>query len=289
MRRIVLLFFILIGSFAFSQNEPISIGGLDFSYKSPQEYEIGPIRIVGADNFDPQAIKAVAGLRQGQKITIPGDKISEAIKNLWKEELFSNVAINLDKEIDGIVYLTIHLTPRPKLSHFKFKGVPKREADKLRDEITLFSGKTITENLLFQTEAKIRGYFREKGFYTVDVTIKRVKDTIMNNSEIFVIDINRGERVSIKEVNFIGVESLPSWKLFFAMKDTRKKTILSVFKRSKFTQSTYEKDKKALIEKFYNEGLRDARIISDTVYFLDRKNLIIDIKITSYYLDAKRC
>ena len=63
------------------------------------------------------------------------------------------------------------------------------------------------------------------------------------------------------------------------MKDTRKKTILSVFKRSKFTQSTYEKDKKALIEKFYNEGLRDARIISDTVYFLDRKNLIIDIKI----------
>ena len=146
---------------------------------------------VGADNFDPQAIKAVAGLRQGQKITIPGDKISEAIKNLWKEELFSNVAINLDKEIDGIVYLTIHLTPRPKLSHFKFKGVPKREADKLRDEITLFSGKTITENLLFQTEAKIRGYFREKGFYTVDVTIKRVKDTIMNNSEIFVIDINR--------------------------------------------------------------------------------------------------
>ena len=278
-KRIFLLYLVFSLPIVWGQIADPTLDSTAFLTGTPTSYEIGPIRIVGADNFDPQAIKAVAGLRQGQKITIPGDKISEAIKNLWKEELFSNVAINLDKEIDGIVYLTIHLTPRPKLSHFKFKGVPKREADKLRDEITLFSGKTITENLLFQTEAKIRGYFREKGFYTVDVTIKRVKDTIMNNSEIFVIDINRGERVSIKEVNFIGVESLPSWKLFFAMKDTRKKTILSVFKRSKFTQSTYEKDKKALIEKFYNEGLRDARIISDTVYFLDRKNLIIDIKI----------
>ena len=51
MRRIALLFFILMGSFAFSQNEPMSLGGLDFSYQSPQEYEIGPIRIIGADNF----------------------------------------------------------------------------------------------------------------------------------------------------------------------------------------------------------------------------------------------
>ena len=250
-----------------------------FLYGTPSSYEIGPIRVLGADNFDPQAIKAVAGLRQGQKIMLPGDKISEAIKNLWKEELFSNVVITLDKEIGGVIYLTIQLTPRPKLSHFKFKGIPKREADKLRDEISLFSGKTITENLLFQTESKIRGYFREKGFYTVDVDIKRVKDTIMNNSEIFVIDIDRGARVSIKEVNFIGAESIPNWKLFFAMKDTRKKTVLSILKRSKFTQSTYEKDKKALIEKFYNEGLRDARIIRDTVYFLDPNNLIIDIEI----------
>jgi outer membrane protein insertion porin family len=267
----------------------IAGGRLDstaYLYGAPTTYEIGPIRIVGADNFDPQAIKAVAGLRQGQKITLPGDKISEAIKNLWKEELFSNVSIALDKEIAGILYLTIQLTPRPKLSHFKFKGIPKREADKLRDEISLFSGKTITENLLFQTSSKIRGYFREKGYYTVGVDIKRVKDTIMNNSEVFVIDIDRGERVSIKEVNFVGVESIPQWKLFFAMKDTRKKTILSVFKRSKFTQSTYEKDKKSLIEKFYNDGLRDARIIRDTVYFLDAKNLIIDIQIdegSKYY------
>lgn len=255
-------------------------------YSKPTEYEIGPIRVIGADNFDQQAIKAVAGFRQGQKITIPGDQISKAIRNLWEEELFSDISIVLDKEIDGIVYLTIQLTPRPKLSHFKFKGIPKREADKLREELDLFSGKTVTENLLFQTDAKIRGYFREKGFYSIAVDIDRIRDTIMNESEIFVINIERGEKVGIKEINFIGVESLPKWKLYMAMKETKRKSLLRIFKRSKYTVSSYEKDKKAIIEKFYSTGLRDARIISDSVYFIDSKNLVIDLKIdegSKYY------
>ena len=256
----------------------------DFSV--PTEYEIGPVRVVGADNFDQQAIKAVAGLRQGQKITIPGDQLSKAIRNLWEEELFSDISIVLDKEIQGVVYLSIHLKARPKLSHFKFRGIPKREADKLREELDLFSGKTITENLLFQTDAKIRGYFREKGFYSIAADITRIKDTIMNDSEIFVINIERGEKVGIKEIQLEGAESVATWKLYMAMKDTKKKSILRIFKRSKFTVSTYEKDKKALIEKFYAAGLRDAQIVSDTVYFQDPKNLIVRITInegSKYY------
>lgn len=276
------LFFICLSlcSFAYGQNQPKNFGELTLDYANPREFEIGPIRVVGADNYDHQAIKAVAGLRQGQKITLPGDQISKAIKNLWKEELFSNISIVLDKEIDGIVYLTIELSPRPKLSHFKFRGVPKREADKLREEISLFAGKTITENLIFQTKAKIRGYFREKGFYAVQVQIERVKDTIMNESEIFIIDIDRGVKVGIKEINLIGAESIAHWKLYLAMKDTKQKSILRIFKRSKFTLSNYEKDKTTMLDKFYAAGLRDANIVSDSVYFKDPKNLIIDLVIS---------
>jgi outer membrane protein insertion porin family len=54
---------------------------------------------------------------------------------------------------------------------------------------------------------------------------------------------------------------------------------MRIFKRSKFTVSTYEKDKKALLEKFYAAGLRDARISKDTFYFRDSKNLVIDLVI----------
>jgi outer membrane protein insertion porin family len=257
-----------------SQEEPFAIGNLQVDFKNPVTYELGPISVEGADNFDHQAIKLIAGLKQGQKITIPGEQISKAIRNLWKEEIFSDVEIYAEKEVAGVIYLTIKVTPRPKLSRFKFKGVNKRDADKIREEILLYSGKTITENLIYQTEAKIKGFFREKGFYSVGVKINRITDTLMNNSEIFLIDIKRGDRVAIKEIKLDGVHSVPKWKLKMAMKDTKEQKIWRFFKRSKFTEGSYEKDKIALLEKFNAIGLRDAYIVKDTVILRENKLFI---------------
>lgn len=280
MRQLILIFWMCLGVIAsYAQIGPSSLGEIDFSYRTPREYEIGPIRVLGAENYDHQAIKLIAGLRQGQKITLPGEQVSKAIKNLWNEGLFSDISIYAEKEIAGVVYLVIELSPRPKLSKFKFKGINKREADKIREEIKLYAGKTITENLVFQTNSKIRGYFREKGFYNTKVNISRLRDTLINDSEIFLIDINKGQRIGIKDIEIIGNTEVPKWKLMMAMKDTKKKGILRIFKRSKFTESSYEKDKLALLGKFNAVGLRDAAIIRDTVYQLDEKNLKIEIHI----------
>ena len=278
MRFILFIAICLSGLPLFSQEEPFSIGNLQVDFKNPLEYELGPIRIEGADNFDHQAIKLIAGLKQGQKITIPGDQISKAIRNLWKEEIFSDVEIYAEKEVAGVIYLTIKVTTRPKLSRFKFKGINKRDADKIREEIQLYSGKTITENLIYQTESKIKGFFREKGFYSVAVNINRVTDTLMNNSEIFLIDIKRGDRIGIEDIAFEGVHSIPQWKLRMAMKDTKEQKLWRFFKRSKFTEGSYEKDKLAILDKFNAIGLRDAAISSDTVILKDGK-LYVNIKI----------
>ena len=277
--RYILSLYILGSFFLFGQNG-ITVGDIDFNYSQPKEYELGPIRVIGADNFDHQAIKLIAGLRQGQKIILPSNDISNAIKNLWNEEIFSNVAIYVTKEIAGVVYLTIAVEARMKLSKFSFKGIGKRDADKLREEIKLFTGKTITENLVFQTKTKIRGYFREKGFFKAAVDISRVKDTLINSSEMFIIKIDKGNKIGIKEIVISGNSEIPTWKLKMAMKDTKQKGILRIIKRSKYTESSYEKDKISLLAKFNKVGLRDASISFDTVYQLNSKNLMIEINIT---------
>lgn len=253
--------------------------GLDFDYRNPKTYEIGPVRVEGADNYDHNAIRLLAGLRPGQSITIPGEKITTAIKNLWKEELFSDVEIYAEKEVAGVIYLVIKLEPRPKLSRFRFVGVNKREADKIREEITLFSGKTITENLVFATESRIKGYFREKGFYSVHVDITRQVDTLMFGSEIFVINVEKNKRVKIGDLNITGNNTVPTWKLKMAMKDTKKKVFWRVWKRSKFSQTAYKRDKDAMMAKFNTKGLRDAEIKFDTVYLANQRNLSINIEI----------
>lgn len=258
---------------------PNSLGGFDFDYANPQTFEIGPIRVSGADNYDHQAIKLIAGLRTGQKITLPSQQITKAIQNLWAEGLFSDVAIYAEKEIGGIVYLIIELSPRPKLSKFRFVGVNKREADKLRDEISLYAGKTITENLVFETNNKIRGYYRDKGFLYAKVQINQQLDTLINNSEIFIIQVDKGIKIGIKEIEIVGATALPNWKLLMSMKDTKQKGPQRLFKRSKYTDGSYATDKKALLAKFNAEGLRDAAIVRDSVYMLDEKNMKIYIEI----------
>ncbi len=290
--RILTLLLSIVGLFTISQGfgqilsdsiratDPIGIGmPFEINYLSPQEYEIGPIRIEGADNFDHNSIRLIAGLRQGQKITVPSTQFSTAIRNLYKEEIFSDIEIYAEREIAGVIYLVIKVAPRPKLSRFKFKGVTKREADKVREEIDLYSGKTITENLVYLTENRIRGYFREKGYYSVNVKINRRVDTLITNSEIFLIDIDKGSKVKIKKIDIEGNQSISDFKMKMAMKDTKSKTSWRFFKRSKYTNAAYDRDKKAILAKYNGIGLRDAAIVKDSVYIIDDKNIGIYLKI----------
>lgn len=262
-----------------SNDDGENVGGIKIDYLRPQSYELGPIRVDGAENYDHNAIKLIAGLRQGATITVPGQDISDAIKNLWNEGLFSDVEIYAQKEVAGVLYLVIKVKPRPKLSRFKFTGITRRDADKIREEISLFSGKTISENLVFATESRIKGYFREKGHYSVGVDIKRIQDTLVNNSEIFVINVNKGAKVKIGKLDIEGNESIPTWKLRMAMKDTKQKALWRFFKRSKYSQSAYDRDKEAVLAKFQKIGLRDVSIAFDTVYLANDRNLNITMKI----------
>lgn len=256
-----------------------TIGGNNWDYANPQEFQIGAIRVEGADNFDTQAILLIAGLKQGQKIMIPGEKITEAINNLWKEDLFSKVDIYLDRVVAGVAFLTIQLQPKPKLSRFKITGVKKKDADKIREEIKLFAGKTISGNTVFMTQSKIKGYFRDKGYWAVKVNIDRVPDSLLNNSEMFVIDVRKGPRVGIENIIFEGNKELTDAKLRKVMKDTKRKGIMRIFKRSKFLEFNYNQDKKNIIAKYNSIGMRNAQITSDTFFLTDRGNILIRMKI----------
>lgn len=263
-----------------TENQVTNIGGGDWDYSNPKEYQIGAIRIEGADNFDHSAVLLIAGLRQGQKIMIPGEKISSAIKNLWNEGLFSKVDIYLDRVVAGVAFLTIELQPKPKLSRFKILGASKKDQDKIKEQIDLFAGKTISENTVNLTATKIRGYYRDKGYWNIKVNIKRELDSLLNNSEMFVITVDKGQRIRIANIIIDGNEALTDAKIRKAMKETKRAGILRIFKKSKFLESTYEKDKQNVINKYNAIGMRNASIVSDTFFLIDNKSLLIRMKIS---------
>ncbi len=292
---LIVLLFMITSAGVFSQLKSGDIVGGDNSFLEPKKYIIASTQVLGVDNLDHDAIRIVSGLTVGKQITIPGQDISKAIETLWAQNLFSDVQIGYDKIYKDEIFLVIKLIGRPKLNGYKFEGIRKGEEDNLKEIIDLTPGQTITESLLTNTRNIIKGYYNDKGFYNSKIDIAEKIDTSGFNLRNLVITIDKGERVKISVINVYGnevVNTNPDDKFIKryktkisysdggirrSMKDTKQKGIMRIFKRSKYNNTAFERDKMAILEKYNTIGLRDAAIVRDSVYQIDEKTMGIDI------------
>ena len=113
-------------------------------YSRPKSYEIGGIMVNGADNLNNSALIAISGLAVGNTIKIPSDNISVAITKLWREGLFADINITIDKIIENTVFLNINLEENSRLSKFKFKGkISKSDISTLKEDLKLLITKVM--------------------------------------------------------------------------------------------------------------------------------------------------
>ncbi len=152
-----------------------------FSYSTPKTYEIGGIRVEGTENLDEGAIRLLSGLAIGDEIQVPGDETSDALKKLWKQDLFSDVQLLSERVEGNKIFLIIKIAERPRLSRFRFEGVSRSEADDLREKINLYKEKIVTENLVISTEKKVYNYYNDKGFRSAAVTVRQESDSLFRN------------------------------------------------------------------------------------------------------------
>ncbi|AZQ61606.1 outer membrane protein assembly factor BamA [Flammeovirga pectinis] len=279
-----LLTFISIWTFAitsaqaqFGTNYGSQSGKYKVDYGTPVEYTIAGIDVVGADFNDKNALINISGLKVGEKITIPGDAVSKAVKKLWKLGIVGDVKINITEIQGNDAYLQIALTERPKLSRFYFEGIKKGQAKTLTDKVQLVRGRIVTESMIRNTQNVIKGHYAEKGFRNTEVKIVREKDPVLANSVILRIDVNKKSKVKIEEITLAGVEELTEKKVKRKMKKTKEKRFGRIFTPSKFIDEEYKNDKKSLVEYYNEEGFRDAEILRDTVYDVTEKSVNIEI------------
>jgi len=258
-------------------------------YSNPKEYVIGGIQVTGIQHLDQSVIVHLSGLQVGDTISVPGEKITNAIEKLWEQGLFSDVKIAADRIVGDQIFLNLILKERPRLSKFTFNGVKKGQADDLRENLDLVKGAQVTENLLLNIRSGVKRYFVDKGFRKVEVDIVQEPDTTMPNNVILYINVDPNERIKIENLIIEGNEYFPDWRLRLKMKETKEKAWYHLFKASKFIREDFKDDKKAIIDKYNEEGFRDARIIVDSIWENDEKTinlkLVIDEGDKYYFRD----
>ena len=248
-------------------------------YRKGGTYVIDTITVVGLENFSDRTVVTYSGLRQGQSIQMPGEEISAILKKLWNLELFSNVDLYITDVKDGAIKIEISVEELPTLLNFKINGVKKGKADTYIEETELSEGKRLSESFLTNTKNYITNELKKDGFLNSEVKLITVPDSIGSNKVNLNINIDRGERIKIKNINFSGNEIYSDFKLRSKLKKTKKKFPLRFWKKSKLIDEDYIEDKENIIAFYKEKGYRDALIKFDTVILNDKTvdiNLNID-------------
>ncbi len=264
-------------------------------YSSPSEYTIAEITVTGIKYLDKNTLISISGLELGERITIPGEDISSAIKKLWKQGLFSDISINIIKIEDENIFLNILLKEHSKLAKFNFKGkIKKHDITELKEQLKLMRGKVLSDNIINNSIYTIKLYFKDKGYNNIKVDYQITEDKQTINSSILTFNIDKGERVKIREIiihgrklrknnkkNFFNkadmTYALSDFTIGRKMKETKEQKWWRFFKVSKFNDDNLESDLNAIIEKYNQKGYRDARILKDTNYLNPDNTLTVEV------------
>ena len=254
--------------------------GVEVDYNRPKTYKVAGVKVEGTHYFSESQIIQLTGMQKGMELTVPGEDVSGIVKRLWLQRYFEDVALSIDRlSADGdSAYFKITIKERPRVSRWTYTGVKSGEKKDLQDRLSLRRGGEFSEYVEKTSSDIIKRYYAEKGFLKCEVKAEVQKDTVIKNAIRVNFAVDKGAKVRIKDINFIGNEHVKDFKIAKEMKKTKSNKIYNFFSSKKFDQKEYINDKKGALSAFNEAGYRDARLVRDSVYYVDDKHLGIDLE-----------
>jgi Outer membrane protein/protective antigen OMA87 len=266
-----LIVLLLFAPFIMSAQEAVSVQNVDVDYNSPQKYVVGGIEINGIKYLGRDQLLSVLGLHEGDQVTVPSEDLSAAIKRIWMQGAVSDVGFYIDSISSGrdTAFFRLELQERPRVISWNYKGIKNSERDDLKEKLNLRRGGQLSEFVKASSTETIKDYFKEKGFLNCKVDILTETDSIIKNATRVTFDINKGQKVKIREISYEGNGEIKKFKLDKSMKKTKDNKWYNFFSSKKFNEDEYENDKQHLIDVFNEAGYRDAKILKDSIYYFE--------------------
>lgn len=237
----------------------------------PREFQIANIEVSGEETRSANMIIATSGLQVGERIMIPGPEIGEAIKRLFRTGLFSDVQILETSRRAGQINLLIQVREQPRLESFEIVGPRRSERRDLRDMLPLIPGFAVTDATKSQSINIIKRYFRDKGYRFTEVDIIETQRDELRNTVRLKFDIDRGERIQIREIVFEGNDNFSDARLRRQLKTIKRTTFWRSLTRQTFNRADFAEAKENLGNFYRRNGFRDFRIVQDSVYVFDHR------------------
>ena len=163
------------------------------------------IKFVGLAHLSPSMAKEVSGIHVGDPMD--SELIDDSIKNFFEQGYFKDVWV--EKKGGTLIY---HFDEKPAIANVEIKGYGSGDdGKKLLEGIGLKKGDLYDESKVAQAKKTLNAKLEAKGNYdsVVEVSTKPVG----SNALSIVFEVNKGEKIKIKKLNFIGAKALSKSEL----------------------------------------------------------------------------
>ncbi len=283
--------------------------------ETQKSYKILGISVEGNKSADAATIIANSGLRVGDEIQIPGDQTLNAIRQLWSLNIFSDVQIIKEQEINDGVFLLIKVVEYPRLERVVVEGYDELDIEDIEEKITFLRGTVLSPQEISKLEQRIKALYAEEGFLNANIssdqftfftadTIDEDIDVIWQNKSdlsdeyhllyesgdrtytnliprvkdriLLKLIIEEGDEVIVRKIEFTGNLAFDDDDLSGEMDETSESVWWQFWSSAEFNPDDYENDKQLIVDYYRSNGYRDAEIITDSLqYYNDNTDLKI--------------
>lgn len=237
---------------------------------------IADVRVEGNVTSDEDLVIITSGLSKGTTFSSI-ETFQDAIKRLWKIDVFEDIAIEGEYFNPGqdSIHIIIQVKEYPRLEEVQVEGTKEIKEKDIKKKLGIFISQTVSPTRIKRAKRKIKDLYAEEGYRAAEVEITSYKAEDKENRVILKIKIDEGPKVKIKKITFHGNKAFSEGKLRGNLGDIKQKAL---FRSGEFDPKKFVDGKAELLNFYKKKGHRDAQIKKDSIYYGEnKKDLFIDI------------
>ncbi len=228
---------------------------LFFSISNLNSEIIKKIDISGNKRISNETVIIIGKISEGK--SYDENSLNEVVKNLYESNFFSDIKIFFD---DGIV--KINLIENPIIEDIQFTGIKNKTfLEEISNLMVLKNRMSFTEDQLKSDVNLVRNVLKSNGFYFAEVNTSIKRNEKLNSVQLK-IDIDRGKKARIKEIQFLGDKKIKDKKLLEVIASEEHKFWKFISKKVFLNQSLISLDKRLLENYYRNQGYYQVKILN---------------------------
>jgi outer membrane protein insertion porin family len=235
---------------------------------------IDSVHVTGNKRIETDAILAAIAGRRGA-IYDPSS-LDKDLRSIYDMGFFEDIEIDVEDGPGGKI-VTFKVTEKPSIGKITFEGNKNIERKDLMEILGIKEYSILNRKAIKDSIERLRDHYHQKGYYNVEIR-ERVED-LPNNEVALIYQIKEGDKVSIREIRFVGNVDIAGDDLKDLMKTSERGFFSFLTGSGHLDRKELESDISKIKSFYHNNGYIKAQVGEPGISYKEDEGLAITIEI----------